>query len=162
MLCSQGVSLPVVFVRIWGVVFGGGGGRGGEGLIRAGGVPRRTAGARHHVLCLIASHRRYWGIGGVGGGGFTYQCDRAYGAHQASWTRRRMAPLFFASSQTLCLRCRRVPPPPVGSITTAVHRRRRGGYPPLDPPPHPLLPFQCLRLTPKILLRRLRCQGDLR
>ena len=27
---------------------------------------------------------------------------------------------------------------------------------PLDPPP--LLPFQCLRLTAKILLRRLRCQ----
>ena len=31
--------------------------------------------------------------------------------------------------------------------------------PPLDPPP--FLPFQCLRLTAKILLRRLRCQEDL-
>ena len=36
-----------------------------------------------------------------------------------------------------------------------------GGVPPLDPPP-PLLPFQCLRLTAKILLRPLRCQEDLR
>ena len=42
-----------------------------------------------------------------------------------------------------------------GCIGTAVHRRRRGGTPP------PLLPFQCLRLTAKILLRRLRCQEDL-
>ena len=38
--------------------------------------------------------------------------------------------------------------------------------PPLDAPPlplrpPPLLPFQCLRLTAKILLRRLRCQEDL-
>ena len=28
-------------------------------------------------------------------------------------------------------------------------------------PPCPLLPFQCLRLTAKILLRCLRCQDDL-
>ena len=41
-------------------------------------------------------------------------------------------------------------------ITTAVHRRRRGGGTP--PPP---LPFRCLRLTAKILLRRFRCQKDL-
>ena len=35
--------------------------------------------------------------------------------------------------------------------------------PPLDPPPSPppLLPFHCLRLTAKVLLRRLRCQEDL-
>ena len=33
-----------------------------------------------------------------------------------------------------------------------------GGYPP--PPRTPLLPFQCLRLTAKILLRHLRCQED--
>ena len=47
-----------------------------------------------------------------------------------------------------------------GSIRRAVHRRRRGGYlPPWTPPP--FLPFQCLRLTAKILLRRLRCQEDL-
>ena len=32
--------------------------------------------------------------------------------------------------------------------------------PPQDPPP-PLLPFQCLRLTAKILLRRLQRQVDL-
>ena len=32
--------------------------------------------------------------------------------------------------------------------------------PPLRPPS--LLPFQCLRLTANILLRRLRCQEDLR
>ena len=35
-----------------------------------------------------------------------------------------------------------------------MHRRRRGGT--------PLRPFQCLRLTATILLRRLRCQEDLR
>ena len=29
------------------------------------------------------------------------------------------------------------------------------------PLPSPLLPFQCLRLTAKILFRRLRCQEDL-
>ena len=45
-------------------------------------------------------------------------------------------------------------------IRTAVHRRRRGGLPPPGPPP--LLPFQCLRLTAKSLLRHLRCQEDLR
>ena len=50
-------------------------------------------------------------------------------------------------------------PPPQGCIRTAVHRRRRGGYPPPRPPP---LPFQCLRLTAKILLRLLQCQEDLR
>ena len=33
--------------------------------------------------------------------------------------------------------------------------------PPLDPPPLPLLPFQCLRLTANILLQCLRCQEDL-
>ena len=37
--------------------------------------------------------------------------------------------------------------------------QEEGGYPPIDPPP--LLPFQCLRLTAKIVLRRLRCQEDL-
>ena len=46
------------------------------------------------------------------------------------------------------------PPPPQACIGTAVHRRRRGGGNP------PLLPFQCLRLTAKILLRRLRPQED--
>ena len=45
-----------------------------------------------------------------------------------------------------------------GRIRTAVHCRRTP--PPLDPPP-PLLPFQCRRLTAKILLRSLRCQDDL-
>ena len=35
-------------------------------------------------------------------------------------------------------------------IRTAVHRRRRGGYPRRTP----LLSFQCLRLTTKILLRQ--------
>ena len=55
---------------------------------------------------------------------------------------------------------RRIPLPP-GCVRAAVHRRRRGGTPPLDPaPPPPLLPFQCLRLTARILLRRLRCQED--
>ena len=46
----------------------------------------------------------------------------------------------------------------MGCIRTAVHRRRRGGYLPLDPLPFPppLLPFQCLRLTAKTLLRHLR------
>ena len=39
-----------------------------------------------------------------------------------------------------------------GCIRTAVHRRRRGGKPP--PPPLTPLPFQCLRLTATILLRR--------
>ena len=34
--------------------------------------------------------------------------------------------------------------------------------PPPPPDPPPLLPFHCLRLTAKILLRRLRCQEDLR
>ena len=47
-------------------------------------------------------------------------------------------------------------PLPRGCIRTAVHRRRRGGT-----PPPPFLPFQRLRLTANILLRRLRCQGDL-
>ena len=42
----------------------------------------------------------------------------------------------------------------------------KGGYPPWTPippprPPPPFLPFQYLRLTAKILLRRLRCQADL-
>ena len=39
----------------------------------------------------------------------------------------------------------------------------RAGTPlPTPPfPPPPLLPFRCLRLTVKILLRRLRCQEDL-
>ena len=32
-----------------------------------------------------------------------------------------------------------------------------GGYTPCPSPP---LPFRCLRLTAKILLRRLRCQED--
>ena len=41
-----------------------------------------------------------------------------------------------------------------GCIRTAVHRQR-------SPPPL-LLPFQCLRLTAEVLLRRLRCQEDLR
>ena len=36
-----------------------------------------------------------------------------------------------------------------------------GGTPPPPPGPPPLLPFQCLRLTAPILLRRLRCQEDL-
>ena len=44
-------------------------------------------------------------------------------------------------------------------IRMAVHRR---AYPPSPRPPPPLLPFQCLRLTAKVLLRRLRCQEDLR
>ena len=35
-----------------------------------------------------------------------------------------------------------------------------GGAPP--PPPQTLLPWKCLRLTANILLRRLRCQEDLR
>ena len=46
----------------------------------------------------------------------------------------------------------------------AIHRRRRGGgvtpAPPRAPIP-PLFPFQFLRLTARILLRRLRCQEDL-
>ena len=60
------------------------------------------------------------------------------------------------------------PPPPqtqwVGHkhpqpcIRMAVHRRRKG-FPPPGPPP--LLPFQCSRLTAKILLQCLRCQEDL-
>ena len=55
------------------------------------------------------------------------------------------------------------PPPPQGCITTAVHRRKRGLQPLWTPfpLPSPLLPFQCLRVTAKILLRRLRHQEDL-
>ena len=44
-------------------------------------------------------------------------------------------------------------------IRTAVHRRRGYPLPALDPPA--LLPFKCLRLTAKILFRRLRCPEDL-
>ena len=47
-----------------------------------------------------------------------------------------------------------------GWIRTAVHRRKRGGGVP-PPPRTPLLPFQCLRLTAKVLLRRLRRQDNL-
>ena len=37
-----------------------------------------------------------------------------------------------------------------------------GGTPAGSPcPPPPILPFQCLRLTARIFLRRLRCQEDL-
>ena len=43
----------------------------------------------------------------------------------------------------------------MGCIRTAVHRRRRVGTP-------PLLPFQCFEADSQILLRRLRCQEDLR
>ena len=51
-----------------------------------------------------------------------------------------------------------------GCSRTTVRRRWRGGTPPpMDPPLPPLLlPFLCSRLTAKILLRRLRCQEDLR
>ena len=60
-------------------------------------------------------------------------------------------------------------PPPLFSIPqpqahrTAVHRRRRGGTPPppWTPTSPPFLPFQCLRLTAKILHRRLQRQEDL-
>ena len=51
----------------------------------------------------------------------------------------------------------------VQCIGAAVRRRRGGGYPgPPSPqrPPPPVLPFQCLRLTAKILLRRLWCQEN--
>ena len=55
------------------------------------------------------------------------------------------------------------PPPPTPSdvLERPYTARGRGGY--IDPPPPrtpPLLPFQCLRLTTKIVLRRLRCQED--
>ena len=50
-------------------------------------------------------------------------------------------------------------PLPQGCIRTAVHRRRSPPPPPWTPP---FLPFQCLRLTAKNFLRRLRCQEDLR
>ena len=45
-------------------------------------------------------------------------------------------------------------PPPHRPIDCFLIR----SHPPIDPP---LLPFQCLRLTAKILPRRLRCQEDL-
>ena len=49
--------------------------------------------------------------------------------------------------------------PPRRCIRTAVRRRRRGGG--VTPPgPPPILPFQCLRLTAKFLLRCLRGQED--
>ena len=51
---------------------------------------------------------------------------------------------------------------PHGCVGMAVHRRSQGGTPPPPRPPFSLLlPFQCLRLTAKILLRRLRCQEEL-
>ena len=55
------------------------------------------------------------------------------------------------------------PPPPQGCIGTAVHRRSGGSPPPPSYGGAPLLlvPFQCLRLTAKILLWRLWCQEDL-
>ena len=61
------------------------------------------------------------------------------------------------------------PPPPSRHLATIVVVRSpcqestkilRGGVPPPGPPP-PLLPFQCLRLTAKILRRRLRCPEGL-
>ena len=51
--------------------------------------------------------------------------------------------------------------PPGVVFRTAPQEGGGGGCPPWTPPPPPLLPFQCLRLTAKMLLRRLRCQEDL-
>ena len=48
-----------------------------------------------------------------------------------------------------------------GCIRRAVQLREGGGNTP-PPPRTPLLPFQCLGLTAKFLLRRLRCQEDSR
>ena len=54
-------------------------------------------------------------------------------------------------------------PPPRDVLERSYTAGGPGGgvAPPLTPIPPPLLPFQCLRLTAKILLRRLRCQEDL-
>ena len=50
------------------------------------------------------------------------------------------------------------PPPPSGppqlDVLERLYTAGGGGVPPLDPPP--LVPFQCLRLTANVLLRRLR------
>ena len=46
-------------------------------------------------------------------------------------------------------------PPPPAMYWNGRTPQEKGGYPP------PLLPFQCLRLTAKISLRRLRCHADL-
>ena len=48
---------------------------------------------------------------------------------------------------------------PCSDVLERLYTAGGGGYPPPGPPP---LPFQYLRLTAKILLRRLRCQEDLR
>ena len=53
------------------------------------------------------------------------------------------------------------PPSPRDVLDRPYTGGEGGGTPPgHPPPPPPLLPFQCLRLTAKILLRRLRCQED--
>ena len=66
--------------------------------------------------------------------------------------------------------CSGKPPPPffvtqlrpesLGVPSDVLQRLDTAGGAP--PPPPPSLPFQCLRLTAKILLRRLWCQEDLR
>ena len=59
--------------------------------------------------------------------------------------------------------------PPGSDVSEGPYTVGGGGVPPLTPPtslhldpPPPPLPFQCLRLTAQFLLRRLRCQEDLR
>ena len=53
-------------------------------------------------------------------------------------------------------------PSPPSEVLERPYTAGGGGViPPLDPPSPPLLPFQCLRLTAKILLRRLQFQEDL-
>ena len=52
------------------------------------------------------------------------------------------------------------PPPPRDALERPYTVGRVGVPPPGPHLPPPLLPFPCLRLTAKILLRRLRCQED--
>ena len=81
--------------------------------------------------------------------------------------RQRCVPLL-GSGLRRCIVPR--PPPPSDVLERLCTAGGGGGSPPPSlcqppppfpvPTPPPLLPFQCLRLTAKILLRRLRCQAD--